>query len=91
MGQLYFDPDAFSGLGKSESKRLLKKIEWLWDNRRIVIHHPLRHDLSGFFKRVVGKYRVVYSYDDDSDDMVIRLVGTCDTIYQVAIRKLRQN
>jgi len=89
MGQLHFDPDAFSGVGKLEGERLLKKIEWLWDNRHIVIHHPLRHDLSGFFKRVVGKYRVVYSYDDDSDDMIIYLVGTRDTIYQVAIRKLR--
>lgn len=89
MGQLYFDPDAFSGVGKSEGERILKKIEWLWDNRRIVIHHPLRHDLSGFFKRVVGKYRVVYSYDDNSDNMVIYLVGTRDTIYQAAIRKLQ--
>ena len=89
MGQLRFDPDALSGVGKSEGERLLNKIEWLWDNRRIVVHHPLRYDLSGFFKRVVGKYRIVYSYDDDSDDMVIYLVGTRDTIYQIAIRKLR--
>ena len=89
MGQLRFDPEAFSGVGKFESERLLRKIEWLWENRRIVIHHPLRHDLSGYFKRVVGKYRVVYSYDDDSDDMVIYLVGTRDTIYQIAIRKLQ--
>ena len=89
MGQLRFDPDALSGAGKSESERLLNKIEWLWGNRRMVVHHPLRHDLSGFFKRVVGKYRIVYSYDNDSDDMVIYLVGTRDTIYQVAIRKLQ--
>ena len=89
MGQLRFDPDALSGVGKSEGERILKKIESLWSNRRIVVHHPLRHELSGFFKRVVGKYRIVYSYDDNSDDMVIHLVGTRDTIYQIAIRKLR--
>ena len=88
MGQLSFDPDAFSGVGKSESERLLQKIEWLWANRFVVVHHPLRHDLSGFFKRVIGKYRIVYRYDTDSDDMAIYLVGTRDTIYDVATRKL---
>ena len=89
MGQLRFDPDAFSGISRSESERLLKKIEWMWDNRRLIVHHPLRHDLSGFCKRVIGKYRIVYSYDYDSDDMLIFLAGTRDTIYQEAIRRLQ--
>lgn len=88
MRHLRFDPDAFSGITESDGERILKKIEWLWENRNIVVHHPLRHNLSGFFKRVLGKYRIVYSYDDDSDDMVIHLVGTRDSIYRNAVRKL---
>jgi len=89
MGQLRFDPDAFSGVPQSDAQRILKKIEWVWENRTIIVHHPLRHDLSGFFKRVLGKYRIVYTYDDKSDDMVIRLVSTRDTIYKDAIRRFQ--
>lgn len=84
MGELRFDPDAFSGIPQSESERILKKIQWLWDYRRIVMHHPLRHELSGYYKRLLGKYRIVYSYDENSDEMVIHLVGTRDSIYKDA-------
>ncbi len=30
----------------------------------------------------VGNYRIIYSYDKASDDMVIHLVGLRDSIYQ---------
>ena len=87
MGELRFDPDAFCDIPQSESERILNKITWLWDNRSIIIHHPLRHELSGFYKRTLGKYRVIYSYDENPDNMTIRLVGTRDTIYKDAIKK----
>lgn len=48
------------------------------------MHHPLRHELSGYYKRPLGKYRIVYSYDENSDEMVIHLVGTRDSIYKDA-------
>jgi mRNA-degrading endonuclease RelE of RelBE toxin-antitoxin system len=89
MGELRFDPDAFSDISKAEDERILKKIQWLWDNRMIVDHHPLRHDLSGLYKRLLGKYRIIYSYDEKPDRMVICLVGTRDTIYKDAIKKFR--
>ena len=89
MGELRFDPDALSNIPQSEAERILEKIDWLWDNRRIVIHHPLRHELSGFSKRTLGKYRIVYSYDENLDEMVIHLVGTRDSIYQIATKKLQ--
>jgi len=89
MGGLLFDPDALSGISQVEGERILKKIDWLWDNRRIVIHHPLRHDLSGQYKRTLGKFRIIYSYDENPDEMVIRLVGTRDSIYKDAIKKFR--
>ncbi len=89
MGGLLFDPDALSGISQVEGERILKKIDWLWDNRRIVIHHPLRHDLSGQYKRTLGKFRIIYSYDENPDEMVIHLVGTRDSIYKDAIKKFR--
>lgn len=90
MGELHFDPDSFSGIHLSESERIFNKVEWLWDNRSVVTHHPLRHELSGFYKRTLGKYRIIYSYDDGPDDMTIHLVGTRDAIYKDAVKKLRQ-
>ena len=50
-------------------------------NRRAVSHDSLGYNLSGFYKRRLGKYRIIYTYDDESDEMVIRLVGTRDEIY----------
>ena len=87
MEELRFDPDAFSGIPQSESERILIKITWLWDNRGIILHHPLRHDLSRLCKRTLGKYRIIYSYDENPDDMTVYLVGTRDDIYKDAIKK----
>lgn len=45
-------------------------------------------NLSEFYKKRVGKYRIIYSYDENPDDLVVRLVGTRDSIYQEATKKL---
>ena len=79
---LLFAPDAFENVPPSEIDRLKKKIDWLWINRLLVKHTPLQWDLSGYFKRRLGNYRIIYSYDKASDDMVIHLVGLRDSIYQ---------
>lgn len=79
---LLFAPDAFEGVPHHEAERLKRKIDWLWVNRMVLIHLPLHGNLSGFLKRRVGNYRIIYSYDKASDDMVIHLVGLRDSIYQ---------
>ena len=89
MGGLLFDPDAFSGIPQLEGERILEKTSWLWDNRGVIIHHPLRHELRGYYKRQLGRYRIIYSYDENPDEMVIHLVGTRDSIYKDAIKKFR--
>ena len=89
MGKLQFAPDAFSGIPRLEREQLLDKVQWIWVNRRMIDHHPLRHDLTGLYKRQKGKYRIIYSYDDGSDEMVVLLAGTRDTIYIDAIKKFR--
>lgn len=88
MGELRFDPDAFSGLSHPENERILKKIERLWGDRSISVHHPLRYELSGYYKRRLGKYRIIYSYDETTDAMIIHLAGIRDSIYKDAIKKL---
>jgi len=79
---LRFDPDAFKDIPRNEFERLMKKIDWLWVNRFLVTHFPLSGGLSGFFKRRVGKYRIIYRYDEASDEMIIHLVGLRDSIYK---------
>ena len=83
---LLFDPAAFSDIPKHHLERLMRKIDWLWVNRMVIRHHQLSENLSGFYKRRLGKYRILYSYDSDSDDIVIYLVGLRDTIYRNASR-----
>jgi mRNA-degrading endonuclease RelE of RelBE toxin-antitoxin system len=89
MGDLRFAPDAFIDVPKADSDRVLEKIQWLWENRRIISHHPLRYELSGLYKRVLGKYRIVYQYESKNDTMIVCLVGTRDTIYEDAAKKYR--
>jgi len=85
---LLFDKDALSDIPRQDAQRLVEKTEWLWANRRAVTHHPLSANLATFYKRRVGKYRIIYTYDDNSDDLVIRLAGTRDEIYKEAPKRL---
>jgi mRNA interferase RelE/StbE len=80
---LLFAPDAFKNIPGSEVDRLNRKINWLWVNRLLVKHEPLHWNLSGYFKRRLGNYRIIYTYDEASDEMVIHLVGLRDSIYQI--------
>jgi mRNA interferase RelE/StbE len=79
---LLFNPEALDGFSQTERDRLIKKIDWLWINRLLITHFPLSGDLSGFFKRRVGKYRIIYTLDEASDEMIIHMVGLRDSIYE---------
>ncbi len=81
---LRFDTDAFAGVPKHEAARLLKKAEYIWDNRKVLNHTLLRHDLNPFLRWHVGDYRLIYTYDTDSDEMIVRLAGHRRDIYQQA-------
>lgn len=80
--------DALQGMPPQDVERVLVKVEWLWQHRAEIVHHPLGENLSEFYKRRIGKYRIIYSYDENPDDLVVRLVGTRDSIYQEAGKKL---
>lgn len=79
---LLFAKDAFAGIPDSDAQRLMTKIEWLWTHRRLVTHLSLSGSLSEFYKRRLGKYRIIYTYDPNPDVLTIHLVGTRDDIYK---------
>ncbi len=81
---LLYHPEALAGIprDRTTSTQLKVKIGWLWRNRHGVRHLPLSGDLAGFYKRRAGKYRIIYTFDADRDEMVIRLIGPRDTIYK---------
>ena len=81
---LLLDSDALTLVPRNDIERSIKKIDWLWLNCEYVTHEPLSENLSGFYKRRLGKYRILYTYDNALDDMVIRMVGLRDTIYRDA-------
>jgi len=86
---LFYDPEALTSVPRQDVERITKKIDWLWLNREYVTHEPLGENLSGFCKHRLGKYRILYTYDNNSDDMVIRLIGLRDTIYKDADKRYR--
>lgn len=81
--------DALADLPPQDIERVLDKAEWLWKHRAEILHHPLEGNLSGFYKRRLGKYRIIYTYNENPDDLVIRLVGTRESIYQEAAKKFQ--
>ena len=76
--------DSFESVPSSESRRLLRKCDWLWANRHLLTHTALRHDLNPLLKWAVGSYRIIYTYDEDADDMVVHLVAHRRDVYKQA-------
>lgn len=83
---LLFDPDAFEDVPQRDAELIMAKIEWLWEHRTEVNHFPLTANLSPYFKRRFGDYRILYSYNKNSDELVIHIVGNRDKIYKRAKR-----
>lgn len=79
---LTYDPAALAEVPQNQLARAKKKIEWLWHNRAHVRHERLRHELNPFLKIRTGDLRIIYTFDADSDDMKIRVVGMRDDIYE---------
>ena len=85
---LRYDPSALDGIPKKDARILVKKIEWVWTHRKEIRHHPLKANLSGYYKRRLDPYRIIYSYENDNDFLTVHLVGTRDNIYEEASKYL---
>ncbi len=76
--------DALSGIPSKDVKRILDKADWIWKHRTEIVHHPLEGNLGDFYKRRIGGYRIIYTYDGNPDELVVRLVGPRSSIYREA-------
>jgi len=47
-------------------------------------HTWLRYDLNTRLKWEFGVYRILYTYDSDSDDLIIRLIAHRRDVYKLA-------
>jgi mRNA interferase RelE/StbE len=77
-------PAALSGLERLSPKhqeRLLRKVRWLTDNFDQLSPTPLTGDLSGLFKLRVGDYRVLYSFNADTEIITVHQIGHRREIY----------
>ena len=83
---LLYAPDAFDSVPQSERRRLVRKAEWLWNNRKVISHSLLRHDLNPFMRWRVDVYRIIYTYDEETDEMVIHLGAHRDDVYERAAK-----
>lgn len=79
---LAIDPDALDEVPKNQHERVREKLQWLWQHRAEINHLSLSGNLTGLFKKRIGQYRVIYSYDADEDDMRVRLAGNRDDVYK---------
>ena len=81
---LLFDADAFAGLPNNVAQRMTDKAEWIWEHRKEVHHVGLRGDLNPYLYWHVGDYRLIYTYDPDRDEMVVRLGSHRRDVYKGA-------
>jgi len=69
-------------IDKEIAKRILYKIEWLSENLDLIRLTPLKGDLSSFYKLRVGDYRILYTVDKKSLEIIIHFVGHRKDIYK---------
>lgn len=81
---LRIDPEALEGVPHNLRQRATDKLRWLWDNRADIRHEQLRHQLNPYYKLRTGSLRIIYTWDQDDDDLRVLLVGLRDDVYERA-------
>ena len=84
--RLEWEQDALIALRKLDSTvahRILLKIDWLSTNIEGIKPVPLTGPLKGYFKLVIGDYRVLYSITRSNKIIVIRIIGHRSSIYKL--------
>ncbi|WP_341525143.1 type II toxin-antitoxin system RelE/ParE family toxin [Nostoc sp. UHCC 0302] len=62
-------------------ERIIRKVHWLSQNFDNVSPQALSADLSGLFKLRVGDYRIIYSFNTETQLITIHKIGHRRDIY----------
>ncbi|MCY7390016.1 MAG: type II toxin-antitoxin system RelE/ParE family toxin [Leptolyngbyaceae cyanobacterium CAN_BIN12] len=73
--------DSLEELTPTIQERILRKVRWLSENFDDVSPQALSADLSGLFKLRVGDYRVIYSFDAETQLMTVHKAGHRRGVY----------
>ena len=70
------------GIGKSNSQRIIEKVEGYLLKDPYNLGKALTGHLKGFFRYRVGKYRTIYTVEEKKLAILILRVGKRDKVYQ---------
>lgn len=71
-------------LSKEISQRILKKTRWLAENFEALSHEPLTNQWQGMYKLRVGDYRVIYTFESETQRLIIvHLIGHRREVYKL--------
>jgi mRNA interferase RelE/StbE len=73
--------EELEALTSTVQERILGKIRWLGENFEGINPQALSANLNGLFKLRVGDYRVIYSFDRETQYITIHKVGHRRDIY----------
>ena len=68
-------------LDKTVAQRILRKIDWLYNNFEKVTPEPLTGGFKGTFKLRIGDWRVIYTLEGET--LVIQFLGHRREIYKI--------
>ena len=73
---------SFGRLDKTIARRILRKLNWLAENAKMLKPKGLRKNLSAFAKLREGDYRIIYQISHEEETVFIRFIGHRREIYK---------
>ncbi|MEO1428560.1 MAG: type II toxin-antitoxin system RelE/ParE family toxin [Cyanobacteria bacterium J06632_19] len=83
--ELEFTEEAVTDLEKLTQViqiRIINKINWLAQNFEQLTPQPLTGDLTDFYKLRVGDYRILYTFSNEPNIIIIHQIGHRREIYK---------
>jgi mRNA interferase RelE/StbE len=84
--EVNFTPEAeddLARLTKPITQQIFIKVRWLAENFELVTPEPLTGQWQGFFKLRVGDYRVVYTFSQAEQHIIVHLVKHRREVYKM--------
>jgi len=86
MYQVDFTSNAESDLARLDAQiaqRVLNKLQWLAENFDVIKPEPLTGQWQGVYKLRVGDYRVLYTYDQQKQKLIVHFVRHRREVYKL--------